>query len=903
MSTPSSDPGQAPQGGQHDEKNDSPLDHAGETADAAMTAYTLGGWGVVDAVTGGYSGMQDSAVGQAVTSGAEEAAGWVGDHAGHIADGAATVATGGLWGAVDAVTGGFSGLQDKAEAVEAAAKEKKAFDDAKKVTQGTGKAGNSDEILDAGARGLRVFEQFLPRLKEWTGKAPDFKGEICKQYDELRHIDFGAFREDAERLTKVHSALLEQNDAMGRAFQASQQTWKGGAADAAGNKVGTYTQGGTAVINDTEKLAGAITPAIDGIQQTVRQYADFVLELGKEVKCAGKTPEEVDDEVRKARGQLNARDLDEIGIDDIFSGAWSVIKDQAIGFILGGGIGSLIGGFVGAKETCDNISKSIVDDAKKFLDTAFKPEIEGKLNQFQQQSTTAQESVQHAYDQLLQAGQVGDDPFKGLQEKGGEQTDRGGSGDGKQGSGQQGSGQQGSGDTPGGGGMPPDGGMPPGGGAPPPMPEPGQPGVPGAPDGPGQQEQVSLGEGNDKVTVQEPKPDGHTQVTVIGEDGKPKTYDVAFPPTGGGPGQPGTVPGQAVPGGGPGQPGTLPAPGQPGVPGQPGGAPIQPGTSGQGAIPVQPGPDGNAVIHEGDRTITLERTPEGEMKVHVDNGAGKPPLDQTIGFGADGASGAPGTGEPKTPNLPPVHTMPAEADPFLGAGQPQPAPGAPNVAPEGPEPAVPGSGAEPVGAGASSGSAGASVGGGAHESGAMGGGSPVGGSPGGASPVGPQDPSVGPASTTPQAAFTTMGTGGGDAPANSFGSASGSLFGGESDQRLAPHDPPPPGGAGGHRHHPAGMDLASMQDGRQASPQGATGMSSMSDAGGQQSGGGQSGAAGAGMMPMGGMGGMGGAQQQGGGEQERTNASPWRTQGQLFDDGVDPSNVRFRSVLGEDRSR
>lgn len=67
-------------------------------------------------------------------------------------------------------------------------------------------------------------------------------------------------------------------------------------------------------------------------------------------------------------------------------------------------------------------------------------------------------------------------------------------------------------------------------------------------------------------------------------------------------------------------------------------------------------------------------------------------------------------------------------------------------------------------------------------------------------------------------------------------------------------------------------------------------------AAGGAAGGAQGGAQGGGMMGgMGGMG-MGGGQ---GGDQQRSNDSPWRTEGQLFDDGVDPSPVRHRAVLGD----
>ena len=75
----------------------------------------------------------------------------------------------------------------------------------------------------------------------------------------------------------------------------------------------------------------------------------------------------------------------------------------------------------------------------------------------------------------------------------------------------------------------------------------------------------------------------------------------------------------------------------------------------------------------------------------------------------------------------------------------------------------------------------------------------------------------------------------------------------------------------------------------------------MSDPAAAQGGQQQSGGGAMGGGKMGGMGAMGGGQQGGGAEQERTNSSPWRTQGQLFDDVVDDSGARHRAVLGEDR--
>lgn len=143
----------------------------------------------------------------------------------------------------------------------------------------------------------------------------------------------------------------------------------------------------------------------------------------------------------------------------------------------------------------------------------------------------------------------------------------------------------------------------------------------------------------------------------------------------------------------------------------------------------------------------------------------------------------------------------------------------------------------------------------------------------------------------------------------SFGSASGELPGMGGDSGGG--DPAGAGaaGAGGGGGVPAGgaggtSGMPSMPPGGQTSAGGTPGMAAMGEGGGQPApapaaaqGQGQGGQGG-GMMGGGMMG--GGANQQGG-DQERSNDSPWKTSGQLFDDGIEASRVRFRSVIGEER--
>ncbi|QGK71485.1 hypothetical protein GIY23_19980 [Allosaccharopolyspora coralli] len=838
-----------------------------------------------------------------VASGAGEVVGGVAEGVGHVAKGAFEGVTDLAGGVIDGIGSGLKAVGNalKDEHTETTEESRKALED-------TGPVGKSDELLDHGAVGLKFFEVFLPRLQDWTGSAPDHQGEICRRYDELRGIDFAAFREDAERLGRVQQALVEQNDSMDRGYRTAAQTWQGDAATAAGAKVGTTVEGGGTIAADLERFGGAIPPAVDGIQQTVREYATFVVDLGEQLVVGDKEPDRVDDEIRKAKGDLNLSDLDDVGLDDIFGGIGSHIMENPVKAAAGAIVSGVLPGLAAitnGPEVAGQIRQQIIDDAKQWCDTVFVPEMQTKLDEFDQQTTASQDTVKQAYDQMLQAGQTSD-PFapppssKDTTEPSGDEPGTtqqvGNEPSSHQQTGQQTGNQptatqpsgSGSGGTPSGGGAG-TGGMPPGGGAAPEMPKPPDVGMPEMPEPSGHEdsapEEVTLGEGDDAVTVQEPAPDGRTQVTIVGEDGQPKTYDIAFPPQGG-EGAPGGLPPQPQPGAG-GMPG-QPVPGAPGMPGA-----QMPGAGAEGeTIPLQPDADGQAVIEDGDRTITIERTPEGEVRVDIDNGDGTPPVNQTIGFGSEepGAMpGEPGGGIP-------------EQNTSVGNGIPAPAP-----TPEGAVFGQPGgamSAEGDVAAAAPAAQASFEPASATDADPALGG-----------TPAAPVEPSTtadtagaagGPAATTAQSAGFTSSSGGftpvPDDGGRSFGSHSGQLFGG-SDGGVQ-H-----GGNGLWGSNPGSTGLPSLGDDTpsQGSSQGSTGLASMGGDGGAAGGGsssgaggqGQSGGAGGGMM---GMGAMGGAAQQGG-DQERSNSSPWRTEGQLFDDGTEQSRVRFQSVLGEDKQR
>lgn len=139
---------------------------------------------------------------------------------------------------------------------------------------------------------------------------------------------------------------------------------------------------------------------------------------------------------------------------------------------------------------------------------------------------------------------------------------------------------------------------------------PGGPNQPGGPDNPGiptspttdQEETVTIKDGDHEISVTSPDGQGVVKVTVDDGSGHPKTYTLDF----GGPD--------------PATPSPLAQPGQAEF--GPNGAPriAAPDT------PIEPGPDGRCTITDGDLTITAER-PEGQpdtVVVTVDDGTGEP---------------------------------------------------------------------------------------------------------------------------------------------------------------------------------------------------------------------------------------------------------------------------------------
>ncbi len=830
-------------------------------------------------------------------------------------------------------------------------------DGRKSAAEGThGGAGvaSSDEILDAGKPGLRFFENFVPLYHKIENdyndksKVPKLQ-QIRDRYHEQRGIHFDKFAAQMKDLKAAEDALRTAHQDMATRLGKIWEGWTGSASEASQDFFGNKF---TPTVND--RVIQRVSDSRSVNQETCNTVATLCRDKAKAVlklddmgeQIAKKSVQDWETTIEVANGTDDDTTL------RTACSIWGVKIDESCGDLSSG----------------DNSAKEkIVDECRKMVRNTFAKTVEDQCVNFDKLCDNTKKKVDDSWKALNdELAKAEENPFADPgPSKEGKPQEKPPQTEGQQPSGNSptgsapGSGSSGGGGTSGGGGMPGGAGMPSGGGTPPPTPGTPRSGMPEGPQSGGPQpggpsrpqaEEVTLGEGQDKVTLQEPDQQGHTQVTVMGDNGEPKTYEIAFGGQGEGaqqspgqipgagtgglaggpqamPGQPasglgsdsqavpGQAPGQSAPGM-PGQPGPgvgggdRTMPGQVGAEGQSGSLPGQSPGRGENVIAVQPGQDGTAVIQDGDRTITVERTPEGRYEVSIDSGGDQPPMSQTVGFGDDEPASEPGLGaeSPRGPSGIPAEEPANRFYEESAAEQPaqpvsagasadttsapagseasfQPAPESQQSVPQQPTPqqSVPQQSMPQPEAAASAPPAG-----------------------GGASGQPPVDPMNTPASTTVQSVGFAGGMSGlgGEGMQNSFGSASGSLFSSSDSGGGSPWG----SAAGDQRGAQLGGDQQGAQSGatglgsmggeaRSSSSQGATGLASMGDAGSASSSQeqGSSGMRG-GMMPMGG---MGGGQQGGGEDEERSNDSPWRTQGDLFDDGIEDSNVRFQAVIGD----
>ncbi|MGJ7905532.1 WXG100 family type VII secretion target [Actinopolyspora sp. H202] len=392
-------------------------------------------------------------------------------------------------------------------------------------------------------------------------------------------------------------------------------------------------------------------------------------------------------------------------------------------------------------------------------------------------------------------------------------------------------------------------------------------------------DQVTIGEGSERIAVREADSQGLTRLTLLDEQGRPRSYQIPFGESAGAPGSETAAPGVAESPRGSGQQG-APATG---------GESTHAADGSREPTLVRPNEDGTAVISEGDRTIGVARDAEGGLRVTVDDGSGQPRT-QTIDFGQERAA-APADAVSEAEHA--AEQGAAGRETFQQATTQQPPHEQPTTQQQAPQ--QDGVSGEDVSREALRGENSAETAGTPRSSAASFSGAPAEEGQG-SDGARQSDPYEAAARTTSQWAGAGMfGDSEQFSPRSTFTAFSGDLFSSPEDTGGSIWGSDRSGNRLGDIAGEAGLSTMGGKSDTTDS-QGATGLASMGESSGT-SGQGEQGGARGGMMPMGGMGGAG---QQGGGDEERSNDSPWRTEGDLFDDGLDADTFwQYQAVLGE----
>ncbi|SEP89207.1 hypothetical protein SAMN05216188_101823 [Lentzea xinjiangensis] len=401
-----------------------------------------------------------------------------------------------------------------------------------RAADGGAGVGNSNFLLDAGAPGLKYFENFLPvyaEAKSVIGVGADVNTDfnnVKTLYDEQRDIDFHRIDEDIVEMRQVSTNLRTQQADSEKSMSKLWSTWDGQAADNSRAFVADFSKKAAAVADGVNHIADATRLACHTVSQLVNDKANTVLNgVGSPFDIAGKTPPQI-------REIIQAADTEDEGVLKRAAGHVGIQIDD------------------GACD--DDVWKGEVrKGCREWLQTTFHKDVSTKYKSFEELCKNTKKAVDDAWNALgAEIDKINTKPFEPAKEQPAQKpAEKPGDNTGGGGKDQPGSG----GGSTGSGGGSPGGGA--GGGAPQ-IPKPenpldangdGKPDVPGDTDGDGKPddldgdgkpdnqpkpeenlESVTVQAGDNTIKVTEPDSNGHVKMTIDTPKGEPKTYDLDF---------------------------------------------------------------------------------------------------------------------------------------------------------------------------------------------------------------------------------------------------------------------------------------------------------------------------------------------------------------------------------------
>jgi uncharacterized protein YukE len=361
---------------------------------------------------------------------------------------------------------------------------------------GQGGYANSNEIVDQGEKGLKLFEEFYPLYQQAggqyggagtaaaaksqrpaatsaassnTGSSPGVYSHtgvdpvsLRAGMDEFRDIDFAAFAADAQTLKTANATVAESADALSKAWNANTAEWQGDAKSAAQERNNGLVKAAGTISQAMRTGSDDITFTVNnGVRENVVRFCNEVLGIYGDGKIADMTVVEVQGALQIQREFPQFVRMIDDKIKELDDLSWVEKAANKIveftGFVVGGPIM-----YFAAKQAIklvpinsDNIKEmrekvqQVLDDANGRLQ-AFVQDYTVKANSVHEQASTYVSGIQANYDDLIQALGKGldPDPFATADEGGGQVKPASHAGGGHQGGGPTGGGNAGGGVTP-----------------------------------------------------------------------------------------------------------------------------------------------------------------------------------------------------------------------------------------------------------------------------------------------------------------------------------------------------------------------------------------------------------------------------------------------------------------------
>jgi hypothetical protein len=304
---------------------------------------------------------------------------------------------------------------------------------------------NSDQIIDEGVKGLKLFDEFYPLYQQAGGPpsgvmpAPGAPGgpapvsvpaapppgaapgptpatytqtgvdptSLRAGMDEFRGIDFSAFHADAQTLQTAGKVVGDSVDALHTAW-ANTSDWTGDAKTAAEAVNNSLVKGAGALSQALTTAPGNISGAIDNVvMKNVVQFAESVTSSYGDGKIAGMSPQDVQDTLQAKENLPQLIDM----INSSDGGLLWVGLLPAVEFMNKQGI-TFPSADVGSKQDFLDAATKLQTTTDQHLQQ-FVTEYSTKANAVHQQAATYVQAIDKNYSALIQnlSTALDPDPF------------------------------------------------------------------------------------------------------------------------------------------------------------------------------------------------------------------------------------------------------------------------------------------------------------------------------------------------------------------------------------------------------------------------------------------------------------------------------------------------------------